>query len=340
MFDIVIPLYNKERFIGATLEFVLAQTYKEWRLFIVDDGSGDEGPVIVERYHDERIQLMRQANQGVGLARNRAMRQGSADWIALLDADDIWNVDHLEELDAIRQAFPQTVLIGCGYARLKGDALPRSRRSGRGRRRLSRYFAELAHGRQPFITSSVAVRRSAIAEVGEFKALPGNEDVELWARLALHGPVASSTKSTVHYRIDTGGITDLENRKCPTSTQALRREDLSSTIPTLASRLPDIQDLELRHDIVEYIDFPDRPVPSEGRPSGSAGAGARPPWPLRQQAHWKSASGSRNHKASRPDCENGRSGGAAAQGHSQGGLGLLAISVRAPRHHSVLDFGR
>ena len=49
MFDIVIPLYNKERFIGATLEFVLAQTYKEWRLFIVDDGSGDEGPVIVER---------------------------------------------------------------------------------------------------------------------------------------------------------------------------------------------------------------------------------------------------------------------------------------------------
>jgi len=254
MFDIVIPLYNKERFIGATLESVLAQTYKEWRLFIVDDGSGDEGPVIVERYHDERIQLMRQANQGVGPARNRAMRQGSADWIALLDADDIWNVDHLEELDAIRQAFPQTVLIGCGYARLKGDALPRSRSSGRGRRRLSRYFAESAHGRQPFITSSVAVRRSAIAEVGEFKPLPGNEDVELWARLALHGPVASSTKSTVHYRIDTGGITDLENRKCPTSTQALRREDLSSTIPTLAGRLPDIQDLELRHDIVEYID--------------------------------------------------------------------------------------
>ena len=79
-------------------------------------GLGTKDPVIVERYHDERIQLMRQANQGVGPARNRAMRQGSADWIALLDADDIWNVDHLEELDAIRQAFPQTVLIGCGYA--------------------------------------------------------------------------------------------------------------------------------------------------------------------------------------------------------------------------------
>ncbi len=254
MFDVVIPLYNKERFIGATIGSVLAQTYEDWRLFIVDDGSLDDGPAIVERYPDERIQLIRQANEGVGPARNRAIRQGSADWIAFLDADDVWNVDHLEELDAVQQAFPQTVLIGCGYRRLKGEGTPRSRRSGRGRRRLSRYFAESARGRQPFITSSVAVRRSAIADVGEFKPLPGNEDVELWARLALHGSVASSTKRTVNYRIDTGGITDREKGKSLAATPALRREDLSSTIPTLASRLPDIRDLELRQDIVEYMD--------------------------------------------------------------------------------------
>ena len=222
---------------------------------------------------------------------------------------------------------------------LKGDALPRSRRSGRGRRRLSRYFAESAHGRQPFITSSVAVRRSAIAEVGEFKALPGNEDVELWARLALHGPVASSTKSTVHYRIDTGGITDLENRKCPTSTQALRREDLSSTIPTLAGRLPDIQDLELRHDIVEYIDSRiglslvravragqlERARPSLAFTTAS---------PLEKRV-WQPQSQSFPTRL-RKWAFGRRCGSRTFSGRA----GLLAISVRAPRHHSVLDSAR
>jgi hypothetical protein len=98
------------------------------------------------------------------------------------------------------------------------------------------------------------VRRSAISKVGDFQPLPGNEDVELWARLALHGPVASSTKRTVHYRVNTGGITDLGMEEQSSSPRALRRETLSSTIPTLSSRLPDVQDRRLRDDIEAYMD--------------------------------------------------------------------------------------
>lgn len=253
MFDVVIPLFNKEEFVEATVQSVVSQRYRDWRLFVVDDGSSDRGPDIVERFKDPRITLLRQANQGVGPARNAGIQQGSAEWIAFLDADDVWDEDHLEELDALRREFPDAVLIGCGFRRVSGASTAVQRRRA-GRRRASRYFAESGRGRQPFFTSSASVRRSAIEAVGDFKALPGNEDVELWARLALHGPVANSTKQTVAYRLNTGGITDRGLAERIPPARVVRREELSSTIPTLSEALPGIRDPKLRREIVEYMD--------------------------------------------------------------------------------------
>ena len=119
---------------------------------------------------------------------------------------------------------------------------------------MSRYFAESARGRELFFTSSAAVRRSALEAVGDFEPLPGNEDVEMWARLALHGPVAASSLKTVNYRVETGGITDkgMGGRQAPA--KALRREELSSTIPTLTRLLPSITDGHLRNEVIEYMD--------------------------------------------------------------------------------------
>jgi len=87
MFDIVTPLYNKVEFIEATIRSVLAQSFAEWRLFIVDDGSADRGPELVRRFQDPRISLIEQTNRGVGPARNTGIRAGSAEWIAFLDDD-------------------------------------------------------------------------------------------------------------------------------------------------------------------------------------------------------------------------------------------------------------
>jgi hypothetical protein len=91
-------------------------------------------------------------------------------------------------------------------------------------------------------------------EVGAFEALPGNEDVELWARLALYGPVAVSTKRTVGYRVGTGGITDREAQSSHHDFRSIRREDMSSTIPTIAKRIPTIRDATLRRDLRDYMD--------------------------------------------------------------------------------------
>jgi hypothetical protein len=145
-------------------------------------------------------------------------------------------------------------LIGCAFKRFSGAVAPEAHSNGPAERRVARYFAECARGRELLITSSAAVPRAAIDEVGPFEDLPGNEDVELWARLALHGPVAVSSKQTVNYRVDSGGITDqgAQNRK--SAEKPTRREQLSSTIPTLERALQNVADARLRQDIDEYID--------------------------------------------------------------------------------------
>ena len=254
MFDVVMALYNKEQFVATTIESVLGQSYSEWRLLVVDDGSTDAGAELVGRYADPRIVTIKQLNQGVGPARNEGIRVGRADWVAFLDADDVWNKDHLEELNALRQTYPDAELIGSAFKRFSGAIIPLTHSPGRAERRVVRYFADCAAGRELFLTSSAAVRRSAIAEVGDFKPLPGNEDVELWARLALHGPIAVSGRQTVNYRVDTGGITDRGMRGSKSRVRPTRREELSSAIPTLDRALPHITDRDLREDIVAYAD--------------------------------------------------------------------------------------
>ena len=250
MFDVVMPLFNKEQFVAASIESVLAQTFGNWRLHVVDDGSTDHGAEVVARFQDPRITLVRQSNQGVGPARNAGIRTGSADWIAFLDADDVWLPDHLAELGLLRRNFADALLIGSAFRELSAQ----TRRDGPIKWRFVRYFAECARGRQLFFTSSAAVSRRALGEVGLFEALPGNEDVELWARLALHGPVAVSTKCTVGYRVGTGGITDREAQSSNDNFRSLRREDISSTIPTIVKRLPTIRDARLRRDLSAYMD--------------------------------------------------------------------------------------
>lgn len=96
--SIITPLYNGERFVAKTIESVLAQTYQDWEMIVVNDGSKDNGPSIVEEYckKDSRIQLVSQPNGGSAAARNNGIRRASGRYIALLDADDVWMPFFLE----------------------------------------------------------------------------------------------------------------------------------------------------------------------------------------------------------------------------------------------------
>ena len=88
--DIIIPLYNKAVCVGRAIRSIQEQTYTDWRLIVVDDGSTDNGADIVRKFEDSRIELIQQPNQGPGAARNTGISHAKSKYIAFLDADDEW----------------------------------------------------------------------------------------------------------------------------------------------------------------------------------------------------------------------------------------------------------
>lgn len=98
--SIIAPLYNSEKFIAETIESVLAQTYKNWEMLIVNDCSKDNGAKIAEEYSkkDKRIKLFNnEKNEGVSFTRNRAIDLSNGKYIAFLDSDDLWHKEKLEK---------------------------------------------------------------------------------------------------------------------------------------------------------------------------------------------------------------------------------------------------
>lgn len=96
--SIIMPSWNTGRFIAESIESVLAQTYKNWELLIVDDCSTDNTDEVIASFKDTRIKYFKnEKNSGAALTRNRAMREAQGEWIAFLDSDDLWAPNKLEK---------------------------------------------------------------------------------------------------------------------------------------------------------------------------------------------------------------------------------------------------
>lgn len=95
MFSVVIPLYNKEINIGNTIQSVLNQTFQDFEIVIVNDGSTDKSLQVVEQIDDSRIRIINKPNGGVSSARNRGIEEAKREWIAFLDGDDLWDKEKL-----------------------------------------------------------------------------------------------------------------------------------------------------------------------------------------------------------------------------------------------------
>jgi glycosyltransferase involved in cell wall biosynthesis len=114
-YTIIIPLYNKEAHIKATLDSVLAQTFENFEVIIVNDGSTDRSMDIISTFKDKRIQIINKKNEGVSTARNLGIKNAKGDFIAFLDADDIWYPTHLEDLKNLIAHFPNCGLYCTAY---------------------------------------------------------------------------------------------------------------------------------------------------------------------------------------------------------------------------------
>ena len=213
MFSVVIPLYNKENMVERTVASALSQSYSDFELIVVDDGSTDDSASIVAAIDDPRLRVISQPNCGPGPARNRGVEASRSEWIAFLDADDIWLADHLEELDSIRRAHPEAGLIGTAFARASANSVPENLPVRSGAIGLVPYFDAVGRGDDVLITSTAAARKQAWRSVGGFPDHPSGEDSELWVRLALRWPVAASTTVTAIYLSGTGGISDRQKTR-------------------------------------------------------------------------------------------------------------------------------
>lgn len=119
MVSIVMPCYNGEDFIKETIDSVLKQTYTNWELLVIDDGSKDDSPSIVNKYasDDSRIKLIKQQNAGSAVARNNGIRHSKGQFLVLLDSDDIWLPGFLEsQIRFIRQK--GAVCVCSSYSRI------------------------------------------------------------------------------------------------------------------------------------------------------------------------------------------------------------------------------
>ena len=207
--SIVIPLYNKERNIERTIDSVLRQTVADWTLYVVNDGSTDSGPAIVEAMEDHRIKLIHQENAGVSAARNTGIEAAGEGLVAFLDADDFWDPPMLEEMRALREQFPEAGMYATGYRRInehgKGYSISVDP-SGGERQLVPDYIRRSAYGN--FVhTSSVMLTYEALNAIGGFPVGEKfGEDLCVWAKASMSWPLACSARICGNYYCDSQDV--------------------------------------------------------------------------------------------------------------------------------------
>lgn len=220
MISVVIPLYNKEKQIAHTLQSVFNQTFQNFEVVIVDDGSTDGSVAEVEKLSDSRIRLIHQKNAGVAAARNRGIEEAKGNLIAFLDADDEWKPEYLATQYHLSQKYPDCNVFACNYEfrNIEGKVtqtiirkLPFTGEDGI----LSNYFEAASCSHPPLWTSSIVVKKQAIQAIGGFPVgIRSGEDLLTWARLAVNGQIAYSKKVEAIYDLGEGYVlTNLPPRR-------------------------------------------------------------------------------------------------------------------------------
>ena len=228
MISVVIPVYNAEKYLRETVASVRAQTYADWELLLVDDGSKDSSPEMAAAFacEDSRISSLRQPNGGASVARNHGLREANPafPYALCLDSDDLLLPDALQRLLALLERNPPAS-AACGFLTdidAEGRPLPGpgrleplTRRRGVDGLRLVRrkpnapvVFGDLCFHNHIITPGQVLIRKAALDAAGPFDtSLVYVEDYDLWWRLTMQaGPILVSPEPVLLYRHHSGSI--------------------------------------------------------------------------------------------------------------------------------------
>ncbi len=181
--DIIIPIFNRAYCLKRTIDSVLAQSYPNWRLWAVNDGSTDETSSILKTYAklDQRIQIVETVNGGVSLARNIGVQQGIAPWIAFLDSDDEWLPEKLEIQMNFTTHSPQSKFVFCDeiWIRNNKQVQQKAHQKKQGGNLFLRSLETCLIG-----ASTVIMKRDLYQEMKGFDiSYPVCEDYNLWLKI-------------------------------------------------------------------------------------------------------------------------------------------------------------
>lgn len=206
-FSIIVPLYNKRNSLKQCIQSILNQTYKDFELIIVDDGSTDGSEEIVREFSDNRIRFARKENGGVSSTRNRGIQLARNSWIAFLDADDVWAEWHLETIVRLSKSEPLALVLSSSIDTFL-DFQGVETKLKNAKREFNHYLIKDLHAdwlakKKVICSSSAVVHISCFAKVGYFRTdLIKGEDTDLWARLFENFVFAKTDMVTAFYRIE------------------------------------------------------------------------------------------------------------------------------------------
>lgn len=204
--SIVLPVYNGAQYLAAAIQSVLSQTYTNFELIIIDDGSKDDPRSVVARFTDPRIIFIEQSNCGLATTLNIGIKKAKGQFIARQDQDDLWHPKHLELEVQFLEQHPKCGIVGTSSQIQVGETLTN---------RLLRHpetnselqFAVLFDS--PFVHSSVLIRREVFDAVGYYTTDPNRqppEDYELWSRVAREFELANLPDILHIYRETPGSM--------------------------------------------------------------------------------------------------------------------------------------
>lgn len=252
--SIIVPLYNKAPYVRKALESVVFQTYKDWECIIVDDGSTDGSAAICEDFVRSLtpsivhpIRLIKQLNSGVSAARNNGVAQSQGDYLAFLDADDWWEPTFLEHMAQLIADYPDAGLYATNYIYYKPGKTHVALTLKTGYINYPQSYYQ--SGAMPVTSITACMPRKVFDEMGGFPlGVKLGEDFLLWAKTALHYPVAFCEKTLAYYNNDVPAtLRATRNLHAPEHHMLFLLEPIEQVIVQL-------QDEEVKHDWKSLLD--------------------------------------------------------------------------------------
>jgi glycosyltransferase involved in cell wall biosynthesis len=207
-FSVIVPLYNKENYVALTLESILAQTFTDFDVIVVDDCSTDNSLVVAKKFESDKIRIVsHDTNKGLSASRNTGIRNAKSDFITFLDADDIWKPLFLEKMHEMIGLFPDAGIFGAGYeeyysGNLALEVCKNLKGFTAGDMKIVPDFFAASSNQPIYCYSTVAFKKEVFETAGYFdEGISLGEDIDFNIRAHLKCDFAYYNLACAHYVI-------------------------------------------------------------------------------------------------------------------------------------------